>query len=185
MNKITNNNYVMTYEDLKKLVINRLNNNELRTCLALYLLRFRYRNSYGTVHGEEGLNSEFNYSYPQNLVDELDIPIGRYGFANVDLNEELKNDKYIIDFNNNQEIYDYINFNLDIPQREDLIKYLEELFDAIESTSDFDLIDYCHERELYLKYKPFLRGESNMNEQEMYIKNDCYYIIGDDNTLVE
>lgn len=179
-----NKDYVMSYEDLKKLVNTKVKGSNLRKGLALYLLRFKYRNSYGTINGEYGLESEFNYNYPKNLVDELDIPVGRYGFVNLDLSSYLC--EGVIDEGINEEnVYDNLEINLDTPQREDMEKYLDYVIEIIDERTDFTLVDFCHERDLFLKAKPYLVGDKELDSEFIYEKNGSLYIRGTADILLE
>lgn len=177
--------YVMTYGDLKKLVNYKVKGTNLKKCLALYLLRFKYRNTYGTINGDYGVESEFNYDYPKNLVDELDVPVGKYGFVNVELSKELKSSETVSDRVEDIDIYSDIFINLDKHQKEDMIKYLNELFDIVNERTDFTLIDYCHERDLFLKAKPYLVGDKEMDSKFIYETKGSKYIRGTEDILLE
>lgn len=187
-------NYLISYEDLKYIISEFMPNTNFKRSLAEYILRMDYRNTYGQVEEslEVGELTDMSRGYPPNLVStEVDIPISRYGFINSEsiqkygkypaLDDDfLRGDipEYRVD-----EIFEGIHFNVNDVMREDLIKHFEYKLNMIKNTSDFSLVDYCHELELFQKYVNE-EVEVKIKEVELHgIKREMKYLRGNEELL--
>lgn len=168
--------YLIKEEDLVKIVRKRVKGSTLKKGLMLATIKLMYRNSYGDLNGSKGLDSEFGYSYPTNLTNELDIPIGNYGFVNSNTHKVFRHTEEELEYleeNGYEDVpaeevdYSQIDFNVDDLRKEDIIKYLEYKLSLSEDRSDFTLVDWCHELDLYINYRGYKLGEDDKYYKEL------------------
>lgn len=158
--------YVLEHKDLKKIVAHYIPNNYFKRSLAEFLLRMDYRNTYGSIEDNIGNGeTDFFRGYPRNLVPtDVEIPVGTYGFVNTFSYKSYENlglvleDTDTFDFESGIEgiedngLYDTIYFNVNDMMKEDLIKHFKTKLGTVLYRSDFTLVDYVHETNVFRDY---------------------------------